>query len=401
MGHSSIRTEFILLIASMTSLVALTTDIMLPALGQIAFDLGRSDPNDGHLVISVLFAGYALGQLIVGPLSNTMGRRPVVHGGYVLFALGCVICLTASAFEGLLAGRFLQGVGMAGPRIVAMAIVRDQSDGRTMARIMSFVMAVFILVPAVAPALGQVVISLSHWRGTFWLLLITAAVTWTWFSLRQPETLAPPNRRPLSARAIRDGIRIIVFTPAAIGYTVSAGLIFGPFLGYLSMAQQIFQTSYETGPRFALWFAAAALSIGAASIVNSHLVECLGMRYLSNLSLVMVIIFSAIFGGIALTANGLPPFGVFMTWLMLTFFCMGLLFGNLNALAMDPLGKMAGLGAAIVGALSTAIAIPVGAALSQQFDGSVTPLILGFGLAALACTGVGRWVEVAGHRRSG
>ncbi len=385
------RGEFIVLIALMISLVAMTTDVMLPALGVIATDLGRSDPNDGHFIIAVLFAGFALGQLVVGPLADCYGRRIVIHYGYALFCVGTGLALLAQSFEMLLLGRLLQGLGMAGPRIVSIAIVRDGFEGRAMAKIMSFVMAVFIIVPAIAPAVGQVVISFSSWRGTFGLLLVMAGITWTWFSLRQPETLAVEDRRVLSLRNLWSGIVIIARTRAAIGYTVSVGVIFGPFLAYLSLAQQIFQGSYDTGTAFALWFGVAALAIGAASIVNSILVERWGMRFLSNLALLVVIAGVAVALFAVAAWDGVPPFPIFMGWLIFTFFCMGLLFGNLNALAMEPLGRMAGLGAAVVGALSTAISIPIGFVISESFTGSVTPLVAGFGLSAALCLLIGHW----------
>ncbi|OAN71337.1 hypothetical protein A8B82_03275 [Sulfitobacter sp. EhC04] len=381
--------EFIVLTALMISLVALTTDIMLAALGLIATDLGHPDPMDGHLVISVLFAGFAVGQLLVGPLSDSYGRKPVIHISYIVFCIGTLMCLLSASFEVMLAGRLLQGVGMSGPRIIAVAIVRDGYAGRKMARIMSFVMAVFILVPAIAPSIGQILISFSGWRATFTLLLIMAGVTWIWFTLRQVETLPATARRPLSVGNLVSGMKTILTTPAAIGYTICAGLIFGPFLAYLSLAQQIFQVTYDTGLSFTLWFAAGAFSIGVAAIVNSALVERLGMRFLSNIALSGVILGGCAFGAVALATDGLPPFGLFIAWLVCNFFFMGLLFGNLNALAMEPLGHIAGLGAAVVGALSTAISIPVGTIISENYTGSPALLTLSFATSATLCLALG------------
>ena len=389
------RTEFIVLIALMISLVAMTTDIMLPALGAMATGLGRADPSDGHLVITLLFAGFAIGQLGAGPLSDCYGRRRVIHCAYVLYCVGTVLCLFAPSFALLLTGRLLQGLGMAGPRIVSVAIVRDGFEGRGMARIMSFVMAVFILVPAIAPAVGQVVIGLAGWRATFTFLLLMAAVSWTWFALRQPETLALQDRRKLSLPSLWAGIVIIARTRAAIGYTVATGLIFGPFLAYLSLSQQIFQDSYDKGTAFALWFGIAALAIGASSVLNSALVERLGMRLLSNAALVTIALAATLGFTVAQLWDGLPPFALFMGWLLVTFFCMGLLFGNLNSLAMEPLGRMAGLGAAVVGALSTLISIPIGFTISETFSGGVSALVAGFGICSLLSLAVGYWANRA------
>jgi DHA1 family bicyclomycin/chloramphenicol resistance-like MFS transporter len=291
----------------------------------------------------------------------------------------------------LLAGRLLQGLSMAAPRIVAVAIVRDGYAGRSMAKIMSFVMAVFILVPAVAPSIGQALILLSDWRATFAFLLFMAAVTWTWFAFRQPETLALQNRRAFSLSGIWNGIRIILRIPAAIGYTLCAGIIFGPFLAYLSIGQHIFHDIYFAGDAFAFWFGVGALSIGIASILNSRLVERLGMRFLSTIAMFWIIGGSGIFLITVAAAGGVPSFAGFMTWLIVTLFSMGLLFGNLNALAMEPLGEMAGLGAAVVGALSTAIALPLGYAISVSLERTITPLVLGFGLAGIAALLLSRW----------
>lgn len=388
--------EFIILTALMISLVALTTDIMLPALDVIAADLGHPDPMEAHLIISVLFAGFAVGQLLVGPLSDSYGRKPVTHASYMVFCLGTVLCLLATSFEVMLAGRLLQGLGMSGPRIIAVAIVRDGYAGRKMARIMSFVMAVFILVPAIAPSIGQILISFSGWRATFAMLLVMACVTWSWFTLRQTETLPATARRPLSLRNLLEGIRMIVTTPAAIGYTVCAGMIFGPFIAYLSLAQQIFQGAYDTGLSFTLWFAAGALSIGVAAIVNSALVERLGMRFLSNIALTGAVIAGGAFTLLSLAHDGLPPFGFFMLWLVCNFFFMGLLFGNLNALAMEPLGHIAGLGAAVVGALSTAIAILVSTVISESYTGGLGLLATSFAISATLCLMLG-WA-ISRHR---
>lgn len=391
MSNAPSRTEFIIMIALMISIVAMTTDVMLPALDQISADLGQTDDHKSHLVVSILFIGFAIGQLVAGPLSDSFGRRPVIHGGYVLFLIGTLVCLFAPTFDLLLAGRVLQGLGIAGPRIVAVAIVRDGYEGRGMAKIMSFVMAVFILVPAVAPSIGQVLITLSGWHATFVLLLIMASGTWIWFGLRQPETLARENRRKLSIKAIWQGIIVICKTRAAIGYTLCAGVIFGPFLAYLSLAQRLFQGIFDTGAAFSLWFGAAALAIGSASVVNSRLVERLGMRYLSNFALLVSATGSVSFLLLVVYLDGRPPFAMFIAWLMITFFCMGLLFGNLNALAMEPLGKMAGLGAAVVGSLSTVIALPLAYVLGEILSDTVTPLVAGFGIAATVTLLLSLW----------
>jgi len=312
-----------------------------------------------------------------------------VHGSYIVFCFGTLLCLFATSLELMLLGRVFQGLGMSGPRILAVAIVRDGYAGRGMARIMSFVMAVFIIVPAIAPAIGQLLISIANWRATFVLLLVMAGVAWGWFSLRQPETLPVEARRPLSIGNIAGGILTILRNHAAFGYTVCAGLIFGPFLAYLSLAQQIFQNAYDKGAAFALWFAAGALSIGVASIINSALVERLGMRLLSNIALCGIVLGGTAFCAVATLYQGLPPFEIFVVWLVFNFFCVGLLFGNLNALAMEPLGDMAGLGAAVVGALTTLVGIPISAVIIQSYNGGVTVMGAAFVVSAALCLIIG------------
>ena len=233
--------EFISLTAVMMSLVALSVDTMLPALSEIGRDLGVIDNNSSQLIISLFFLGMASGQLLYGPVSDSTGRKSAIYLGYGLFIAGCLLSLFAITLNVMLAGRFLQGFGTAAPRIVAMAIVRDRYEGSAMARVMSFVMTVFIIVPIIAPALGQVMLFLAGWRAIFALFLILALLSLVWFFIRQPETLSKEKRVPFSFTRIRSTVMIIFGNRSAMGYTVTAGLVFGFFLGYLNSAQQIFQ----------------------------------------------------------------------------------------------------------------------------------------------------------------
>lgn len=385
--------EFVTLAALMTSIVAMATDVMLPALDRIGLDLGVSDPNDPQLVVSTLFIGYAVGQLIVGPLSDSYGRKPVIFVGYLVFMAGCLLSMVTDDFTQMLIGRVLQGLGAAGPRVVTISLVRDGYEGRAMARILSIVMAVFILVPAIAPAIGQGAVLVSGWRATFGLLLGLAAVSFAWLALRQPETLPPDARRTFSTVGILSGIVEACRDRVAFGYTIATGLIFGAFLGYLSSAQQIFQETYGTDALFPLYFGAAAISIGAASTLNSMLVMRLGMRMLTHRAFIGIVVVSSAFLPPAIAAGGVPPLWLFMVWLLATFFGMGILFGNLNALAMEPLGHMAGLGAALVGSLSTFLALPFGWLVGNAFDGGVSPLVLGFAVLGTAALAVMHWIE--------
>lgn len=391
--------ELVALLALMMSLVALSIDAMLPALAAIGADLGARQANDAQLVITALFAGLALAQIIYGPLSDSIGRKPAIYAGFALFILGCLLSTMATGFAMMLAGRFLQGIGAAGPRIVTLALVRDQYEGRAMARIMSLVMAVFIIVPTVAPALGQGVLMIASWRAIFGAFVAVALVALIWFGIRLPETLPPERRVPFSLIMITTGIRETCTHRVSLGYTIAAGLIFGAFIGYLNSSAQIFQIQYGLGKRFPLYFAALALSIGGASLLNARLVMRYGMRLLSASALIALSGLSAGFLAIAYAAAGNPPLWALMAYLGVSFFCLGILFGNFNALAMEPLGHIAGVAAAVIGSLTTFISVPLGTLIGRAYDGTVLPLIAGFAALGLASIAAMRWAERGGQPR--
>lgn len=392
-GQEPALGEFVVLMALLISLVALSIDAMLPALSEIGGELGVQRSNDSQLVVSGLLLGLAAGQLIYGPLSDSVGRKPAIYGGLVLFAIGCLLSIASWNFSAMLAGRFLQGLGAAGPRIVTIALVRDQYEGRAMARIMSLVMAVFIIVPAIAPALGQGVLLFAHWRMIFVILLLLALVAFIWFGLRQKETLAASLRRPLSLRGIAKGVLETLAERCALGYTLAAGLIFGAFVGYLNSAQQIFQELFALGEQFPLYFGALALAIGGASYLNARLVMRHGMRPLSWRALQVLSGLSLVYFGVAYVAAGQPPLWTLMVWGITAFFCMGILFGNFNAMAMESMGHIAGVAAAVVGSLTTVISLILGTWIGQIYDGTVLPLVGGFTVLGVGALLVMHWTE--------
>ena len=392
--------EFVPLIALLMSLVALAIDAMLPALPAIGRDLGAPRPNDVQYVITSLFLGLGLGQMIFGPLSDRIGRKPAIHAGLALFMTGCLVSIFASTFEAMIVGRVLQGIGVAGPRIVTVALVRDQYEGRQMARLMSFALAVFILVPTVAPALGQGIQWLGGWRAIFGTFFAAGAVAFAWFALRQPETLSPAHRRPFSPRAIARAAVEVLRIRTALGYTLATGFVFAPFVAYLSSAQQIFQEAYRTGALFPLYFGVLALAIGGASLVNGRLVVKHGMRRLSKAAMVSIASISLVAWAGAFAFDGLPPLWLFMAYLLAVFLCIGLVFGNLNALAMEPLGHIAGVGAAVVASLSTFISVPLGALVGQSFDGTVYAQVGSFAVFGAGTYAAMRWAEGGGSARS-
>jgi len=293
----------------------------------------------------------------------------------------------------MLAGRLLQGIGIAGPRSVTMALIRDQYEGRQMARIMSFVMMVFILVPIIAPSFGQAILIFASWRATFGALLILALITAIWFAIRQPETLPVDRRIPFSIKRIWMGVREVFAHRTALGYTIGAGLVSGAFMGYLNSAQQIFQGQYDLGTQFPLYFSIIAIAIGGASFLNGRLVMRFGMRALSTWSIQMLVFLSVGFALLGFIHAGNPSLLVLMVYLMASFFCVGILFGNMNSLAMEPLGHIAGVGAAVVGSLSTFISVPLGIVIGQSYNNTILPLVIGFATLSTLSMLTMRWAE--------
>jgi DHA1 family bicyclomycin/chloramphenicol resistance-like MFS transporter len=370
--------------ALLTSLTALSIDAMLPALTDIGAELGVSSANGSQLIITTLFAGFAVGQLFYGPVSDSAGRKRPIYAGLIIFAVGSVLAMAATSFTVMLVGRVLQGFGAAAPRIVVIALVRDQYDGRAMARIMSFVLGVFVLVPMLAPAIGQAILLVGSWRMIFAMLLALAIIVSVWFAIRQPETLAPTDRVDFSVRRIAGAVLEVCRDRSALGYTIASGIVFGAFLGYLNSAQQIFQLQYALGAQFPLYFAALALSIGCASFANSMLVMRYGMRRLSWLALAGSFVASGFYLVYAINADGMPPLWTLMSWGLFTFFCFGLVFGNFNAMAIESLGHIAGVAAAVIGSLGTMISLLLGLLIGQAYDGTVLPLVGGFALLSLS-----------------
>jgi MFS transporter, DHA1 family, multidrug resistance protein len=392
--------EFIALVALTTSLVAMSIDTMLPALGVIARDLGAASPNDRQLVLSAFFGGLMLGQVLYGPASDSVGRRPALFTGMALFIAGNLVCTLTHSFSLLLVGRVLAGFGAAGPRVVSTALVRDAYSGRGMARVMSFVSTVFILVPVLAPSAGQGVLAFGSWRLIFGGLVAVTLINCAWLWLRQPETLPPERRVPFTLRGIGLGVVETFKTPLTLGYMLATGVIFGAFINYLSTAQQIFQEQYGVGALFPVYFGALAVGIGVASFVNGGLVMRLGMKRLCRLALVAMSLLSLLALGFAQAAHGHPPLWMLMVYLVPCFFCAGILFGNFNARAMEPMGHIAGVAAAVTGSVSTLTALVVGTPLGRAYDGTVLPLIGGYAACGLLSLALTAWAERATERRA-
>jgi MFS transporter, DHA1 family, multidrug resistance protein len=370
--------EFVILMSSLGAMTALSIDMMMPALPAIGQDLGVQFPNDKQLIISFLMLGISIGMLFFGPLSDSLGRKPQMIIGIALFIVGCVISIVAQDLPVMLLGRCLQGIGLGAPRALTISIIRDQYQGDAMARIMSFIFMIFILAPMVAPALGQAVLLVASWQWIFIILLLTGLILLFWFQLRQPETLKKEDRQVFSISQFFKNIKLMIYNPTALGYSVASGFISGAFLGYLSTAQQIFQEQYALGYLFPLIFAILSFSIGLASLINAKLVMHFGMRRLSTIAVLTIFLIASVFLIPVVLLQGHPTLIWMMVFMMIILFCTGILFSNLSSMAMEPLGKISGYGSTFVGTVSSLITVPVGIMIGRFYSGTVTPLVIGF-----------------------
>lgn len=377
MSHHILSKEFTVLVALMMSIVAISIDAMLPALGLMGAELKVVNENDVQLIIGCIFAGMAIGQLISGPMSDALGRKPVLYAGITLYLAGSIFCYYAQDFNLMLLGRFIQGLGVSAPYITSVSVVRDKYAGRDMARIMSIVMMIFIMVPAIAPTLGQTVMHFAGWREIFLLYIVYAITIAVWIALRLEETLPPEKRSKVELSAFIHGFKTVISNRTTTIYMVCMGLMFGSFIGYLGASQQIFQVQFGVGETFALYFGGLALVIGAASLTNSKLVMKFGMRRISKYAMGTVVVISTLFLGLhfAVDAVTLPMFLIYATPL---FFMFGLMFGNLNSIAMEPMGAVAGMAAAIIGSTSSLLSISLGTIIGQMYNNTLIPIAAGF-----------------------
>ncbi len=387
-------TEFVAMMAFVTCFVAMAIDLMLPALAHIGIDLGVAQANDTQLIITTVFLGVAFGQILYGPMSDIVGRKPAVYLGFVIFIIGTLMSLFAQSMEMMLLGRLFQGLGAAAPRIITVAIVRDQYKGPQMARVMSLIMTVFILVPVVAPIIGQGILMVFGWRAIFAFLLLMAVGILIWFAMRLPETHAPEKRNRFSLALLKSSFFEVTSNRPAMAYVISLGLVFGAFMSFLSTVQQILQELYQLGVAFPFYFALLAAGIGASNFMNSKLVMRFGMKPLVMAAQISSVVLSvALVIYCLITGSFVPPFLVVMAYFMLLLMGIGLLFGNLNALCMEPFGHIAGLASSFIGVVSTLIAVVLGMLVGQAYNETLLPLVAGFivlpGLAFL----ITRWAS--------
>lgn len=377
------QTEFVALMAMLFATIALSIDTMLPALPDIAASLTPDAPNAAQLVVTSFVLGMGLGTLFAGPLSDAFGRKRIILIGAGVYALAALACYFAPTLETLLAARLVQGIGAAGPRTVSIAMIRDLFKGREMARIMSFAMMIFTAVPAIAPLMGQGIIALADWHAIFLAYIAFSGLTMLWLGLRQPETLPVANRRSLHAADLVAATRELGRHKIILLSTILQALTLAALFATLSSIQPIFDHVHDRAESFPLWFAVIAVASMSGSLLNSRIVMTLGMRrvvrgtYAAQIGLTLTAL--VLLGPGLVTGNA--AFAVHLVWSIGLFAMMGLTMGNLNALAMEPVGHIAGLAASVISSLATVgsvlLAIPVGLA----FDGTVMPLL--FGVAAL------------------
>ncbi|MDC3344651.1 multidrug effflux MFS transporter [Flavobacteriaceae bacterium] len=368
--------------ACLMSIVALSIDTILPALNPIGLSIGTVNQNENQLLITMIFLGLGFGQLIFGPISDSFGRKPVVYIGFAVFVLASFLCIAAPSIEIMVVGRILQGIGLSASRSISIAMIRDRFEGNYMAKIMSFVVTIFILVPIVAPTLGKFLLDNYGWESIFYSQLLFGIVVLFWFWKRQPETLPPAYKKKFSMAIFINGSKEFIKYRSAVIFTLISGLATGSFMVFLSTSQHIFEVQYGLVDQFPYIFGALAFSVGVATFTNGTLVVRFGMKKL-------VTIFSLVFSLTSLLYISIfycetnPSISILILFLALQFFSVGFLFGNVRSLAMQPLGHIAGIGAAINGFVSTIMAVPIATFIGSFLETTALPLFIGFAACGL------------------
>jgi len=375
------KAELVAIVAGLMTLNAMAIDIMLPALSQISAATGLTTQggavdNRQQLIIFAYVLGFGAPQLVWGPVTDRFGRRAPLFFGLIGYIIVSLICVPIHDFWALLAARFLQGVFASGARIVASAVVRDLFSGRAMASFMSLVMTIFMIVPIVAPSLGQLILLFAPWEAIFIWLAVWGGVMLAWTWARLPETLPVPARRPLNFASASDAYMSVLRSKVSFGYMCASGIVFGALFAFIASSEQVFRQVFGKGDTFAYWFAGIAGVMALANFTNSRLVEKIGMRRISHTAL---IVFTAISAGLAISTMLFGEnFVLFFPLFAIAFGCFGLMGSNFSALAMEPLGKIAGTASAAYGFATTLASAFIGAFIGSQFDGSTVPLMLGF-----------------------
>ena len=372
------KIEFIALMAFLMALNALAIDIMLPGLQQIGASLGVENENHRQYVISAYLIGFAFAQLLYGPISDRFGRRLPMFVGLGIYVVSSLAAIFVPSFAALLAVRFIQGIGSAAMRVITVSIVRDIFGGRAMAEVMSLIMMVFMVIPVMAPSIGQVVMLFGNWHLIFAFMAVVAMIVWAWMYVRLPETLHEDDVRPFTARSVLGGFRIVLTDRVALCYTLASTFIFGALFGFINSAQQIYVGIYGLGVWFPVAFAAVAAFMALSSFVNARLVGRFGMRKLSHGALMGFLTVNSLWLALTLIWPGHLPFPIFIVLFALAMFQFGWIGSNFNSLAMEPLGHVAGTASSVLGFMGTAGGTIIGAIIGQSFNGTALPLVTGF-----------------------
>ena len=370
--------EFILLMAIISGLVAISIDHLLPAFGEIATEFAIEDGNKMQMLIYIFMLSFALMQIVYGPLTDSFGRKKILISGLLIYAVGTLMGAFSNTFEDLLISRFIQGIGASASRVLTTAIIRDCFKGAEMAKVMSFIMMVFIILPVFAPYIGNLILIYSNWHMIFINTFFITIIITVWYTIRMPETLPSHLRHKNSFSNILDSIKNTIQTRQTIGYATAVGTMFACIMSYIGSAQQIFQTEvYHLGNKFPIIFGSIAACMGFASFINARFVCKIGMQKLSYYGIVVMIISSTTNLVIAYIFKGIPPLPIFTIGLTITLFCFSVTMPNFSTLAIEPLGYIAGTASSIIGLYSTLIGVVCGAIIGQSFNGTVIPLITG------------------------
>lgn len=387
------RVEFTSFLAMSMALAALGIDLMLPAFGAIRADLGLGEESTAVAgLVTAYFIGLAVGQLVYGPVADRFGRRPTLYVGYGIYAVGALLATIAPTLPLLLAARLIWGIGAAGPRVVTLAVVRDSYEGERMSRAMSFIMAVFILVPIIAPTLGAAIATFTTWRWIFGVCVAAAAVMALW-AVRLPETLREEHRRELRVKPIAAAARVVLSDRHTVAYTLAMTSLYGVFTSYIGSSEIIFSETFDQADAFPLIFGGLAAVMGGAMLANARVVGRLGTRRLAHGVLVGYIAIAASLVVLSVLTDGRPPLPIFLVALAAMLASHALLIPNMNTIAMTPMGAVAGTASSIIGAVQIAVGAGLGALLDNAFDGTVLPMSLGFLGYGILAFGLVLWAE--------
>jgi len=370
------RPEFIALIAALMALNALAIDVMLPALPYMGHALGVVSENERQYVVSAYMLGMGIAVLAFGPLSDRFGRRGPLLVGIGIYIVAAIAAVFAPSFAILLALRFIQGMGAASVRVIAMSVVRDRYSGREMAEVMSLTFMVFMAIPIIAPGVGQILLLTGPWQTIFIFMGALAAVFWFWTFRRLPETLPLEARRPLTLSGIAQSFKIVFTNRPAISYGLAGTFLFGALFGFISSSQQIYVDIYGLGVYFPVAFAAMAGLMAVSSFTNSRIVRRLGMRRLSHGAMLTFTIVSGIW--LAFALSGFLPLWLFFSLLAVIMFSFGWASSNMNSLSMEPLGNVAGTASSVFGFIQTVGGALIGSYTGQHFDGTTVPAATGY-----------------------